>query len=344
MILSLKKEKYKKMIQIKEETLTIIKKKKNLLAFSAGVDSSALFFLLLEQNISFDIALVNYNLRKNSKIEEIHAIELAKKYNLKCFTINAPSFKNNFEKNARDFRYDFFNTIIDENNYNNLLTAHQLNDQLEWFLMRLTKGAGTTELLGLEPISRRKNHTIIRPLLHHSKEELLDYLNTNNFPYFIDKSNFEDKYERNIFRKNFSDKLLSEYKEGIKRSFDYLREDKKSLSKGYKEVFQYKDMYVLSYQEDTLITRLVDKYLKILGYLLSGNQRKEIKKESSIVFGGLWAVEIKENYIYITPYLKKSMPKSFKEECRKVKLPSKIRAYLYQEQLNPKRFTKALLK
>jgi len=324
------------MINLTKGTFPILQQNKNLLAFSAGVDSSALFFLLLENNIDFDIALVNYNLRENSIKEELHAIELAKKYNLKCYTIQAPSFENNFEKNARDFRYDFFDKIISKNSYDNLLTAHQLNDQLEWFLMRLTKGAGTTELLGLEPISKRKNYTIIRPLLNNSKDELLDYLELNNFPYFIDKSNFEEKYERNIFRRNFSDKLLAQYKDGIKRSFDYLREDKQNLFTGYKEVFHYKEMYVLSYQEDSIITRLVDKYLKILGYLLSGHQRKELKRESSIVFGGLWAVEIRDNYIYIAPYLKINMPKKFKEECRKVKFPSKIRAYLYQEQINPK--------
>ena len=313
---------------------------KNLLAFSAGVDSSALFFLLLEHNIPFDIALVNYNLRKEAQKEEHHAIELAKKYNLKCFTVNAPSFETNFEKNARDFRYNFFDTIMSENSYDNLLTAHQLNDQLEWFLMRLTKGAGTTELLGLEPVSKRKQYTMIRPLLQHSKEELLDYLKLNNFPYFIDKSNFEEKYERNRFRKDFSDKLLAEHQEGIKRSFKYLREDKKNLFLGYIEVFHYKEMYVLNYQEDALVTRLVDKYLKILGYLLSGNQRKELKKASSIVFGGLWAVEIRDNFIYIAPYLKITMPKKFKEACRIVNVPSKIRAYLYQEELNPKELLK----
>jgi tRNA(Ile)-lysidine synthase len=317
-----------------------LQESQNLLAFSAGVDSSALFFLLLEHNISFDIALVNYNLRKNSQKEELHASKLAKKYNLKCYTTQAPSFENNFEKNARDFRYYFFDKLIAENSYDNLLTAHQLNDQLEWFLMRLTKGAGTSELLGLEEVSKRKEYSIIRPLLHCSKDELLNYLHQNNYPYFIDKSNTDEKYERNRFRKNFSDKLIAEYKEGIKRSFDYLREDKKNLFRGYKEIFHYKEMYILSYQEDALISRLVDKYLKILGYLLSGNQRKELKRESSLVFGGLWAVEIRDNYIYIAPYLKITMPKKFKEECRKVQLPSKIRAYLYQEQLNPK----ALLK
>ncbi len=330
------------MIKLKEKTLTILKKNKNLLAFSTGVDSSALFFLLLDENISFDIALVNYNLRENSMAEELHAIELAKKYNLKCFTTKSPYFENNFEKNARDFRYDFFDKIMSENSYDNLLTAHQLNDQLEWFLMRLTKGAGTSELLGVEPISKRKNYTIIRPLLHHSKEELLDYLKVNNFPYFIDKSNFEEKYERNIFRKNFSDKLLTQYQEGIKRSFDYLREDKNYLEDGYKELFSYKKIYILEIKKRHTLIRAVDKQLKKLGYLLSAGQRREVKEGTSIVIAGLWAICIQEEKVFIAPYLKITMPKVFKEACRTLKIPSKIRAYLYKEEINPKDLLKFL--
>ena len=311
-----------------------LQQSRNLLAFSAGVDSSALFFLLLEENINFDIALVNYNLRENSIKEELHAIELAKKYNLKCYTTKAPSYNKNFEKNARDFRYSFFDRIMQENHYNNLLTAHQLNDQLEWFLMRLTKGAGTTELLGLEPLSTRKGYSLIRPILHYSKEELLSYLNQHHYPYFVDESNNSDKYERNRFRKKFSNRLIEEYQEGIKRSFDYLREDKKTLLDGYEEKFHYKELYILKYTNKALKIRIIDKYLKKLGYLLSGKQRQELEKESSIVFGGVWVIEVKENYIYITPYKKISMDKRFKEKCRILKIPSKIRGYIYLEKLD----------
>ena len=324
------------MIYLDESTLPLLKSSKNLLAFSAGVDSSALFFLLLQKNIKFDIALINYRLRDEADEEEAHAISLAKKYNLKVYTTKAPSFQNNFEKNARDFRYSFFDNIMQKESYTTLLTAHQLNDQLEWFLMRMTKGAGTAELIGLEAISERKTYTLVRPLLHHAKDELINYLEQNDYPYFIDKSNSEETYERNRFRKNFSNELLAQYKDGIKRSFDYLREDKKVLESGYKEIFHHKELYILNYENTYNQVRIIDKYLKKLGYLLSASQREELKVEKSIVFGGAWAVEIIENKIYIAPYQKNIMPKSFKEECRTLKIPTKVRAYIYSENLNPK--------
>jgi len=324
------------MIYLDESTLPLLKSSKNLLAFSAGVDSSALFFLLLQNNIKFDIALINYQLRVEANEEEAHAILLAKKYNLKVYTTKAPSFQNNFEKNARDFRYSFFDNIMQKESYTNLLTAHQLNDQLEWFLMRMTKGAGTAELLGLEAISERKTYKLVRPLLHHAKDELLNYLEQNDYPYFIDKSNSEERYERNRFRKNFSNELLAQYKDGIKRSFDYLKEDKKVLESGYKEIFHHKELYILNYENASNQVRIVDKYLKKLGYLLSASQREELKVEKSIVFGGAWAVEITENKIYIAPYQKTVMPKAFKEICRTLKIPSKVRAYIYDENIKPK--------
>ena len=308
--------------------------KKNLLAFSAGVDSSALFFLLLENNIPFDIALVNYGTRENSDKEEMHAKALAKKHGLLCHTIKAPKFTTHFEKNARDFRYGFFETLIKEYGYDTLLTAHQLNDQLEWLLMRLSKGAGTSELVGLEEVSQRKGYTLIRPLLQQSKEELLEYLHVNKHPYFIDESNSDEKYERNRFRKKFSDPLLSEYKEGIKRSFEYLRKDKEDLEKAFETIYSEKDLRVLKLYINTAKIKAVDLALKELGYLLSAAQRQEIEKEDALVIGGKWAIEVQDDHLYISPYVTTDMPKQFKEKCRVLKVPNKIRAYCFQEKIN----------
>jgi len=313
--------------------LSQLKEKKNLLAFSAGVDSSALFFLLLYNNIPFDIALVNYGTREDSNNEETHAKALAEKYDLLCYTVKAPKFTTHFEKNARDFRYAFFETLIQEHGYDTLLTAHQLNDQLEWLLMRLTKGAGVSELIGLEPVSKRKNYTLIRPLLEHSKNELLAYLKTNKYPYFIDESNSDEKYERNRFRKAFSDPIMKEYKEGIKRSFKYLKKDKECLEKEFETIYSEKELKVIKLHTLTVKVKAVDLALKELGYLLSAPQRIEIEKGESLVIGGKWAVERQNNQLYIAPYVTANMPKEFKEECRVLKIPSKIRSYCFEKHI-----------
>jgi len=304
---------------------------KNLLAFSGGIDSSALFFLLIDSGISFDIALINYGTRKDSDTEEQYAKTLAKKYNLICYTTKAPKFEANFEKNARDFRYRFFEEIIEKSNYNNLITAHQLNDQLEWLLMRLTKGAGLCELLGLQEVSQRDNYNLIRPLLEYSKDELLEYLHTHNHKYFIDESNTDPKYERNRFRKEFANTLMQNYPQGIKRSFDYLRVDKTQLENSFETIKHIKQLHIIKLHTPTAKTKATDLTLKKEGYLLSASQRKEIEIKDSIVIGGVWAIEIRENLLYISPYLQTTMPKKFKEQCRVAKIPSKIRSYYFVE-------------
>ena len=304
--------------------------KKNLLAFSAGVDSSALFFLLIEKHIKFDIAIVDYGVRAQSKEEVLHAKKLAKKYKLLCHTIQAPKIKTHFEKEARDFRYKFFDSLVLKHNYDNILTAHQLNDQLEWLLMRLTKGAGVSELLGLQRLTKQKNHNLIRPLLAYSKDELLTYLHKNNHPYYIDKSNSDEKYERNRFRNQFSDSLIEQYKEGIKRSFEYLKKDKMQLEERFETLNVFKSLHIIKLYSPDAKVKAADLTLKKLGYILSASQRKEIEKHNSLVIAGAWAIELQNDLLFIAPYSTISMPKKYKETCRVLKIPLKIRPYCFE--------------
>ncbi len=311
-----------------------INTKKNLLAFSGGVDSSALFFLLLQNNIPFDIAIVDYNIRIQSKEEVLYAKELAKKYKKEVFvkeiTENIPS---NFEKRARDLRYAFFDEIIEKNSYESLITAHQLNDKLEWFLMQFSKGAGIVELLSFEEITLRKNYQIIKPMLNISRDEILIFLEQNRIKYFIDESNEDSKYKRNYFRKNYANKFLDEYKEGIKKSFEYLKKDKESLHKE-ELIFQEKELEIFRVSNDFNIDiRTIDKSLKRRGILLSKASKDEISKQKECVISHKISVAINKDFIYICPYTKNIMPKKFKEKCRIKQIPKNIRAYIFKENL-----------
>ena len=57
----------------------------NLLAFSHGIDSTALFYILEEAGIKFDLAMVDYNVREQSKSEIKSAKELADKFGKKIY-------------------------------------------------------------------------------------------------------------------------------------------------------------------------------------------------------------------------------------------------------------------
>jgi len=309
--------------------------RKNLLAFSAGIDSSALFFLLIEHHIKFDIAIVDYGIRAQSNEEVAHAKALAKQYDLQCHVGIAPQWESHFEEQARAFRYDFFESLIQKEGYKTLLTAHQLNDRLEWFLMRLSKGAGTAELAGIAPVVHKENHLLVRPLLDYSKDELLEYLKTNNYPYFVDQSNHDETYERNYFRKHFSDPIIAQFREGVKQSLTYLHKDRELIESLYEAIYAKNALRILKLHTLQIKSRAADATLKSLGFLLSSAERHAIDTQESIVVGRKWAVESADDLLYIAPYLTTQMPKAFKEQCRIAKIPPKIRPYLYQENIDP---------
>uniref|UniRef100_UPI004048A7C6 tRNA lysidine(34) synthetase TilS n=1 Tax=Aliarcobacter sp. TaxID=2321116 RepID=UPI004048A7C6 len=317
---------------------SVVKNQKNLLAFSAGVDSSALFFLLLEQNIPFDIAIVNYNLRTQSKDEISYAKNLAIKYNKKIF-IHEVILKNssNFEKKARDIRYSFFEEIINKYTYENLITAHQLNDKLEWFMMQLSKGAGLVELIGFNEFEIKNNYKIYKPLLEISKNELENYLKTNNHKYFIDQSNFDEKYKRNFFRHNFSNRFLEKFSTGVKKSFYYLEKDLKSLNIQNNPIKKIEELEIFENQnDDNLNIRTIDLSLKKRGLLLSNAQRNEILKQKEITISHKINISILKNNIWIAPFSDIKMDKKFKENCRIRKIPKNIRAYIFEKNMELK--------
>jgi len=303
--------------------------KRNLLAFSGGVDSTALFFLLLSDNIKFDIAIVNYNQRKQSKDEVAYAKKLSKLYNKKCFVKEFPKELKFNENNARNFRYKFFEEIIKKENYKTLLTAHQLNDKFEWFLMQFSRGAGLSELTGLEDEEERKNYTIKRPLLGYTKQELINFLEEKKIKYFVDKSNFDTKYTRNHIRKVFANEFIKQYSNGVKRSFKYLKKDTTSLLSNIKS-YKNNELTIFDLPDDENITiRLIDKELKKQGILISKATRDEILRQKEIIISDKIAISITQTQIWIAPKIDITIPKSFKERYRKDKIPKNIRTYLF---------------
>ncbi len=303
----------------------------NLLAFSAGVDSTALFFKLVEENISFDIVIVNYHKRKQANEEVEYAKELAKKYNKKIFIKNCFLETSNFEMNARNCRYKFFKEIIKKYNYQTLFIAHQLNDKMEWFLMQFSKGAGLKELISMPYEEKREFYTIKRPLIEMSRDEILEYLHQNNIKYFIDESNDDTKYKRNYFRKKFASKFVKEFKNGIKRTFEYLEIDKELLFQ--KDWIKEKKLYKFKKLNPQIDIKKVDLITKELGYILSKPQRDEIFKTNfSLVIGGKIAIDSNEEYIFISPFIETKMDKKFKEKMRISKIPPKVRGYLFTTQ------------
>ncbi len=317
---------------LKKSSLTQLQNKKNLLAFSAGGDSTALFFILLENNINFDIAIVDYNLREQSKEEVKYAQSLANKYNLTCHLLSTKTIKKNMEANARTVRYNFFKKLIEKYDYHNLLTAHHLGDRFEWMLMQFCKGAGCAEIAGMQVFQKRDNYILLRPLLHLDKKELLLYLQTRDIKYFEDESNLDENIKRNEFRHNYSTPLLNKYLSGIKKSFEYLDEDVNILLDGI-EIKSIEDFaYFKSSTNKRSDIFAIDKYIKSLGHIISSKERELLKESNTIILGRKFIVNFDKGFVFIIPYSNQKivMQKDFKEECRKLNIEPKLRTFLAQ--------------
>lgn len=318
------------------EMIRLLQGGKNLLAFSHGSDSTALFYALMGAGVEFDMAMINYKMRAQSDGEEKSAKNLARKFNKKIYVKTAPKFKADFQNKARAFRYEFFAELCVEFGYENLILAHHLNDRFEWFLRQFSRGAGVFELLGMKEIEKRTNFTLARPLLHTSKAEILAFLEDNKIKFFIDESNESEKYERNAIRKHFATPFLKQFSTGVAKSFAYLEKDAKALCDD--EISEFEGILACAKNES-----LIAKAVKQKGVVLSAKGRKELMKSDSVVSGKVGVVFMQGKALVFDFEKCEKIPKKFKENYRKAKIPKLLRAYLYKHSINEEAFIKWLL-
>ena len=178
---------------------------KIVIACSGGPDSMALLSLVcnLRNEKKFDIicAHVNHNKREESLSEALMVEEYCKKNNI---IFESTKFKNydkgNFEAIARKKRYEFFEQVLKKYHTKKLFTAHHGDDLAETILMRIARGSTLKGYSGFTKFNNSEWYELYRPLIFVTKKALLDYVDKNNIPYAIDKSNSDEKYTRNRFR------------------------------------------------------------------------------------------------------------------------------------------------
>lgn len=338
---------------------------KNLLAFSGGIDSSALFAWLMAQGVDFDIAIMHFGLREGADFELAHAHHLAKIHGKKIYEKRVKSLDpKNFENFARQKRYEFFDEIMDREDYENLLTAHQLNDRFEWFLMQLFRGAGVANLLGFPRVSKRKNYKIIRPFFEISRREILNFLRQNSVKFFIDESNENQKFLRNKIRHSIANDMVLTHENGILRTLQILENEKNFLhenfeitnfinnvahenlekmlrdfvshAKNSKNISKFNFFRIYAFQRRQNLQNIffIEQLCKQANYVISAAQRKEIiKTDFCCEIAGKFLIDSSENLIFWTKKPLKmpvTMEKNFKNICARQKIPPKMRQKIAQ--------------
>ncbi|MDO5105315.1 tRNA lysidine(34) synthetase TilS [Capnocytophaga sp.] len=178
---------------------------KILVAISGGVDSIVLAYLFFSIKQPIILAHCNFQLRADESNEDEQFVkDFGKKLGIKTITkrFNTSEFsaksKMNTQLAARKLRYNWFEEIASENQCDFIATAHHADDNLETFIINLSRGSGLDGLTGIP----QKNGKIIRPLLIFSRDAILEFARQENLQWREDSSNQTEKYIRNKIRHN----------------------------------------------------------------------------------------------------------------------------------------------
>ena len=236
-----------------EQLLADYRNARFLLAISGGVDSMVLLQLFKSSNFKFEVAHINYQLRGVDSDKDQELVEQICQQNNIPFHLYQVSEKdikpeNSIQEWARIIRYDFFRQIQQERKIEFIVTAHHLNDQLETFIIHLSKASG---IKGLSGIPSNDNH-ILRPLLNFSKTEIYDFAKEEKIEFREDLSNQKNDYLRNKIRNEIVPKLMEvndSFLENFGKSISYLKQTERFVDEQISEI----EKEIIVKEEDSIL-------------------------------------------------------------------------------------------
>ena len=227
-----------------------------LLAVSGGLDSMVLTHLCKNAGLNIALAHCNFKLRADeSDGDEDFMKAYAKTHNIDVFTtyfeteLVAQTTKKSIQMAARQLRYDWFESLQIQHGFKYVLTAHHADDNLETFLINLSRGTGLDGLTGIPEI----NGSVVRPLLEFSRDEILDFATQEHINWREDGSNQNTKYLRNKLRHTVIP-LLKELNPSFMDCFESTQAhltDTKSLLEDY--MLEIEDRVIDAVHEDQIL-------------------------------------------------------------------------------------------
>ena len=214
------------------------------IAVSGGIDSMVLVHLFQQIGYPFAMLHCNFQLRgKESDGDMKFVMSYGDKFLIPWSVGHfdtkeyAKEMKVSIQIAARELRYDWFEEQLERQDFDYILTAHHLDDNLETFLINLSRGTGLDGLTGIPS----QNDKIIRPLLPFSREEIENYAKENKLKWREDSSNASDNYLRNKIRHNIVP-ILKEinptFLDSFQKTQNYLKEAQSIVNDGEYIIYQ----------------------------------------------------------------------------------------------------------
>lgn len=233
--------KFKKHI---DQNFPFLEKSKLLLATSGGIDSMVLVHLFYQLNYTIALAHCNFQLRGLESFGDQNFVqEYADANEIPLFLtqFDTEAFANDYKLStqiaARELRYNWFYELLETENYDYILTAHHADDNIETFLINLSRGTGLEGLVGIPT----QNDKVVRPLLPFTRVEIEEYAKENNIQWREDSSNASDKYLRNKIRHHLVPllkELNPQFLESFQKTQSYLSQSQELVEDAAIIVYQ----------------------------------------------------------------------------------------------------------
>jgi len=199
---------------------------------SGGADSVALLRLLHALDIPCTVVHLNHCLRgeesdADEQFVESLARELGFPFYAKSVDVRAQATASgqSIEMAAREARHTFFA----EFGHSTIALGHHADDQVETFILKLARGAGTAGLSGMPYAQEIGPIRLVRPLLDVRRSAIVAWLESNRYPWREDTSNTDERMLRNRVRHNIlpvlEQSLNPNIREAVLRTMDILQNE-----------------------------------------------------------------------------------------------------------------------
>jgi len=211
-------------------------------AVSGGPDSTALVHGLAaiahELRLILHVAHVDHGLRPDAGLDAAFVAAMSRALGLEHHqaAVDARTLADHeglsVEDAARRLRYEFLARVARDVGATVVATGHTLDDQAETVLIRLLRGSGLDGLVGIPPVRRSGETSIIRPLLETTREDVESYLRAIGAGWREDSTNRDLAILRNRIRLVLLP-ALEGYNPGVRQTLarvaDLLRDEAEAI-------------------------------------------------------------------------------------------------------------------
>ena len=199
--------------------------KQFIVSLSGGVDSMVLITIIKFLGYRVIGAHINYNNRTESKDEQQFLEQWCKKNDIVLYTEVIDTIKrgtmkrSSYELESKNIRFSFYNKVLKLEKCEMILLGHQKDDIVENIFANVCRGRYILDLAVIREQTRQNDVTIVRPMINIYKNDIYDFANKYQVPYFKDTTpawSIRGKYRnlispllKDTFSENIKNNLLN---------------------------------------------------------------------------------------------------------------------------------------